>query len=183
MTAGSRGLGNRLRSDAKGAGCVAHSNRQRVRMAGAVRSVCALRKNTGFAELNRNPALAPHIGSFTNGRYTWNTQNESSSKEKSDGLVAGGVGAHVAPGVDWGVVHADFVMDVRAGGAAADTGVADHFTALDARASNGGEGRVMGVPGGDAKSMVDHYQAAVAGVSFGIDNHAVGRRMHGRAVV
>src|SRR6202023_2235100 len=78
------------------------------------------------------------------------------------GLVAGGVGAHVAPGVDRGVVHADFVMDVRASGAAADAGVADHFTALDARAGNGGEGGKMRVPGGDAEAVINHDQAAVA---------------------
>src|ERR1700693_918418 len=52
---------------------------------------------------------------------------------KPVGLVAGGVGAHVAPGGDRGVVHATFVMDVRARGAAADAGVANHFAALDAR--------------------------------------------------
>ena len=105
---------------------------------GAIRSVCAPRKNTGFAELNRNPAPAPQIGSFTNGRYGWNTLNKSSSKQKPDGLVAGGVRAHVAPGVDRGVVHADFVMHVGAGGAAADAGVADDLSALDAGARNGG---------------------------------------------
>ena len=72
----------------------------------------------------------------TGGRFKMNAKR----MEKPDGLVAGGVRAHVAPGVDRGVVHADFVMDVRAGGAAADAGVADHFAALDTRAGNGGEG-------------------------------------------
>jgi hypothetical protein len=52
-------------------------------------------------------------------------------------LVAGGVATHVAPGVDGGVVHADFVMDVRTCRAATDAGVADHFAALYARAGNG----------------------------------------------
>src|ERR1700722_8132728 len=150
---------------------------------GTIRSLCAPRKNIGFAELNRNPASAPHIGSFTNGKYRWNAQDKCSSKEKPDGLVAGGVGAHVAPGVDRGVVHADFVMDVRACGAATDAGVADHFPALDACAGNGGEGGEMRIPGGDAESVVDHYQAAVAGVGFGIDYDSVSRRVHGRAVV
>src|SRR5580692_5884730 len=38
------------------------------------------------------------------------------------GLVAGGGVAHVAPGDDWGVVHANFVVDVGTGGAADDAG-------------------------------------------------------------
>src|ERR1700680_5040467 len=87
-----------------------------------------------FFRAESEPASAPHIGRFTNGRYRWNAQDQSSSKEKSGGLVAGGVGAHVAPGVNRGVVHADFVMDVRARGTAADAGIADHLAALDARA-------------------------------------------------
>jgi len=74
-------------------------------------------------------------------------------------------------------------MDVRTCGAATDAGVADDFAALDARTGNGGERGKMSVPGGDAESVVDHYHAAVAGVSFGIDHHAISRGMHGRAVI
>jgi len=44
----------------------------------------------------------------------------------------------VAPGVDRCVVHADFVVDVRAGGAAADAAIADDLAALDAGAGNRG---------------------------------------------
>src|SRR5438309_208343 len=51
-------------------------------------------------------------------------------------LVAGRGGTHVAPGIDWRVVHAHFVVYVRAGGAAADTGVADNLAALYPRARN-----------------------------------------------
>src|SRR5467141_2212168 len=46
-------------------------------------------------------------------------------------LVASGSGLHVAPGIDRRVVHADFVVNVRAGGAAADAGIAHDFAALD----------------------------------------------------
>src|SRR6267378_8293467 len=79
-------------------------------------------------------------------------------------LVAGGSGFHVAPGIDWRVVHADFVVNVRAGGASADAGIAHDFAALDPCSGNGGESREVRVPRGDSKPMINHHQAAVAGV-------------------
>src|SRR6266446_5703996 len=67
--------------------------------------------------------------------------------EKSIGrLVAGGSGLHVAPGIDRRVVHAHFVVNVWAGGAAADAGIAHHFAALDPRSGNSGESREVRVP-------------------------------------
>src|SRR5262249_30544393 len=95
----------------------------------------------------------------------------------------GGGGLHVAPGVDWGVVHADFVVDVRAGGAAADSGVADHFAALDARAGDGGDRREVRVAGGGAESVGDDEQAAVAGVVLRDGDDAIGGGVHRSAVV
>ena len=61
--------------------------------------------------------------------------------ERGEGLVAGGSGAHVAPGINRRIVHAHFVVDVRTGGAAADTRVADHLAALNARPGHRGKRR------------------------------------------
>src|ERR1700738_409217 len=102
------------------------------------------------------------------GNGTWLGLLKPNRQRNGPRLVAGGVGAHVTPGVDGGVVHADFVMDVRACGAPADAGVADYFAALDARAGNGGKGGEMRVPGGDAQSVVNHHKAAVAGGGLGM---------------
>jgi len=99
------------------------------------------------------------------------------------GLVAGGGVAHVAPGVDWGVVHADFVVDVRASGAAADAGVADDFTALDASAGDDGVRGKMRVPGGESETVIDNDHATVAGVLIGADHDAVGGGVDGSAIV
>ena len=74
-------------------------------------------------------------------------------------------------------------MNMGSGGAAADSRIADHFAALDASSSNNGERRKMRVPGGNAKSVIDEYHAAIAGVLPRIEDNAVGRGVHGRAVI
>src|SRR6202012_5180812 len=48
---------------------------------------------------------------------------------------------HIPPRVDRCVVHANFIVHVRAGGAAADAGVTDDFAALYARSRHCGERR------------------------------------------
>src|SRR6267378_136376 len=70
-------------------------------------------------------------------------------------LVAGGSGLHVAPGIDRRVVHADFVVNVRAGGAAANAGVPNHLAALDPRSGNGSKSREVRIPRRDSKSVID----------------------------
>ena len=57
-------------------------------------------------------------------------------------------GLHVPPGIDRGVVHADFVMDVWTGGTPADACITDHFTTLDPGSGYYGVGREMRVPSG-----------------------------------
>src|SRR6267378_4261262 len=98
-------------------------------------------------------------------------------------LVAGGSGLHVAPGIDRRIVHADFVVNVRAGRAAADTRVADHLSALHARSGNGSESRKVRVPGRDAKPVVYDNQAAITGVVFTDGYDSVGSRVNWRAVI
>lgn len=90
--------------------------------------------------------------------------------------VAGGGGgsvAEVAPGVDGRVVDADFVVEVRAGGAAALTFVADDVAALDFGAGFDVEAGEMGVPGGDARAVVDDDNAAVAWADISFFDDAV----------
>lgn len=96
------------------------------------------------------------------------------TNEFGKGLVAGGEGFHVAPGVDGGIVYADFVMNVGTGGATADAGVADDFTATDVGAGHNGKRRKVRVEGGDAETVLDDHEASVARVSFSGGNDAVG---------
>src|SRR5579863_5503323 len=90
---------------------------------------------------------------------------------------------HVTPGIDGRIVHADFVMDVRACGASADTCVPDDFTALNPRSWHRGERREMCVPGADAESMVQHNQASIARVVFRDGHDAVRGGVNGSAVI
>src|SRR5580692_1054881 len=99
------------------------------------------------------------------------------------GLVAGGGVAHVAPGVDWGVVHANFVVDVGTGGAAADAGVANDFTALHASAGDDGVCGKMRVPSCESETVIDNDDATVTGVLIGADDDAVGGGVNRSAIV
>src|SRR6267143_807388 len=99
------------------------------------------------------------------------------------GLVASGSGLHVAPGIDRRIAHADFVVNVRAGGAATDTRVADHLSTLHARSGNGSESGKVRTPSRDAKPVVYDNQAAITGVVFTDGYDAVGSRVNWRAVI
>src|SRR5260370_22641998 len=99
------------------------------------------------------------------------------------GSVAGRGCAHVTPGIDRRVVHAHFVVDMRAGGAAADTGVADNLAALCTRARNRRERRQVCIPGGDTKSVIDYHQAAVPCMVFRDGNDSVSSSVNGSAVI
>src|SRR2546423_13619976 len=77
------------------------------------------------------------------GKFTKDNEEEGVNR-----LVAGSGRAHVAPRIDRRVVHANFIMDVRTRGAAADARISKNFTALDAPARNGRKGRKVRVPSG-----------------------------------
>src|ERR1700723_164569 len=84
--------------------------------------------------------------------------------------------AKVTPGIYRRVVDPDFVVQVRAGRAAAVTFVADHVARLDVHAALNIEARKMAVPGSHAKAMVNDDQPAVACVLIHFLNHPVGSR-------
>ena len=101
-----------------------------------------------------------------------------------EGLVARvGGGLHVTPGIDRGVVHPDFVVNVRPGGASANSAVADDLAAFDPRTGNRGEGGHMRVPSRDAETVIDDNQAAVASVIFYDGHNAVRGGVNRCAVV
>src|ERR1041385_8826541 len=97
--------------------------------------------------------------------------------------VAGRVRLHITPRIDRSIGHANFVVYVGAGGAAADSAIADHLSALHAGSSDGRKRRKVRVPRRDSESVVDYKHAAVAGVIFRADHHTVGSCMHGGAVI
>src|SRR2546430_14544098 len=72
---------------------------------------------------------------------------------------------------------------MRAGGAAADAAIADDLAALDAGAGNRGERRHVCIPGGDTKTVIHDYEAAVAGMVFDDRNDTVGGGVNRCAVV
>ncbi len=74
-------------------------------------------------------------------------------------------------------------MHVRPCRAPADAGVADDFAALDARPGNRRERREMGVPGGDAKAVINHNQPAVSGMILRSGDDPIRSRVNWRAVV
>src|ERR1043166_1568088 len=88
--------------------------------------------------------------------------------------VAGRVRLHITPRIDRSIVHANFVVYVRACGAAADSAIADHLSALHAGSSDGRKRRKVRVPRRNSESVVDYNHAAVAGVIFRADPHTVG---------
>src|SRR4051812_4495730 len=71
------------------------------------------------------------------------------------------------------VVDADFVVQVRPGGASAEPDVADDVAALHALARGNVEAREMSVTRRDAVWMVDHDQSPVAVLQVGELDHAV----------
>src|SRR6266850_4819522 len=110
-------------------------------------------------------------------------KRDASRRRVFSDLVAGGSGLHVAPGIDRRVVHADFIVNVRAGGAAANAGVPNHLAALDPRSGNGSKSREVRIPRRDSKSVIDHHQAAVAGVVVRDVDNAVGGGVNRRSVI
>ncbi len=65
-------------------------------------------------------------------------------------------------------------MDVRTGGTATDTSVADDFTATDVGTGHNGKRRKVRVESGDAETVLDDHETSVAGMSFRGGNDAVG---------
>ena len=98
-----------------------------------------------------------------------------------DCLGAGGEAAQVGDGqaeifvgVDWGIVDADFVVEMGAGGASAEADVADGVAAVDVLSGGDGEAGEMSVTGGDAVAVIDHDSATVSAEEVGEGDGAVG---------
>src|SRR5439155_9995400 len=66
---------------------------------------------------------------------------------------------------------------------AADAGIADDLAALDAGASDGGEGGEVRVPGGDAEAVVHDDNAAVAAAIADDGDDAVRGDVYRRSVI
>src|SRR5216683_1723560 len=106
-----------------------------------------------------------------------------SARGRTSKSISGERGAKVTPGVDRGAVEADFVVHVRPGGAAADSGVADDLSALDAHAGNDREGGKVPVSRGDAEAVVHNHQSSVARARFRGRHDSVSRSVNGLAVL
>src|SRR5579872_5570644 len=101
------------------------------------------------------------------------------------GLEAAGVGdghAQVLVGIDRSVVDTNFVVKVRAGGAAAGADVADGIAAMNLLAGGDGESGKMAVAGRDAVAVVEHDGLAVSAHEVGEGDNAVGGSDHRMAV-
>src|SRR5271169_5526799 len=98
-----------------------------------------------------------------------NLQN-SKSREK---LVCHAGIAEVAHRVDGSAIDADFVMNMRAGGASAHTDAAKYVASSDAHARRHRKAGQMAVPRFRAKAVVHDDQPAVAFVLFRVRHHAI----------
>src|SRR5579863_9674861 len=100
-------------------------------------------------------------------------------------LAAGGESASVGHGqaeifvgIDWGVVDADFVVEMGAGAASAIADVSDGVAAVDLLACSDREIGQVAVAGGDAVAVIENNGAAVAAHEVGEFDDAVGGRDH-----
>src|SRR6202035_4782869 len=87
---------------------------------------------------------------------------------------AAGVVEDVGEGVDGGAVEADFVVEVRAGGAAGAADAADRVAAVDALAGADVDLGEVAVAGGDAEAVREVDRLAVAAGRGGEHHQAVG---------
>ena len=91
--------------------------------------------------------------------------------------------AKVFIGIDRSVVDADFVVEVRAGGAAAEADIADGVAAMHVLAGGDGEAGKMAVARRDAVSVIHHDGLAVSAHEIGEGDYAVGGRDDWMAIV
>src|ERR1039458_4247354 len=83
----------------------------------------------------------------------------------ASGLEAAVVGyrhAEILVGIDWSVVDADFVVEMRAGGASAHDDVADGVAAMDLLSGRDREAGKVAIAGGDGMAVIDHDGFAVS---------------------
>src|SRR5450631_3585658 len=106
-----------------------------------------------------------------------------------DGLAAGGESAYVCDreaqvfvGIYRSVIDADFVMEVRAGAAAALTDESDGVAAMHVLAGHDGKVRQVAVACRDAMAVVDHDGASVSAHEVGKGDDSVGGRHNGLPV-
>src|ERR1700684_50871 len=79
-------------------------------------------------------------------------------------------------GINWGIVNADLVMQVRAGAVARRANVSQDFTAANVLSGNDCESRKMSVQGFHAVAVIDHYFSSVPVAHSSLDDGAVRRR-------
>src|SRR5215813_6757495 len=103
------------------------------------------------------------------------------SKGDSVGRRSGGL--HIASRIDWGIVQANFVVNVRARGTAADSSVTNDLSALDARAGDSCERGHMRVPGRQTEAMINDNQASIPGMVFHDGYDAIRCCVNWRAVI
>lgn len=104
------------------------------------------------------------------------------SEEGAEELVAEGAVAEVSPGIDRRVIEADFVVNVRAGGAAADADVTNDVAAVNLLAGLGIEIREVAVPGGHAEAVIDNDHPAIPGAITRRENDSISRDVDGISV-
>ena len=95
------------------------------------------------------------------------------------GLEAAAVGdrdAEVFVGIDRSVVDANFVVEVRSGGASAEANVADGVAAMNLLAGCDRETGKVAVAGGDAVAMIHHDELAVSAEEVRESDYAIGGR-------
>src|SRR5215813_4950680 len=78
--------------------------------------------------------------------------------------------------IDGRVVDADFVMEVRAGAAAAQADIADKVTALNVLSVDHGETGKVAIASPNPMAMVDHYGFAVSAEEISKGHYPVCRR-------
>src|SRR5579872_3536276 len=84
-------------------------------------------------------------------------------------------------GIDRGIVDADFVVDVRAGGASGDADVADDLAFIDVLASRHDEAGHVSRERLEAVSVIDHDSVAVSIFRLRGMNDAITSRMNRRS--
>src|ERR1700757_1035945 len=100
----------------------------------------------------------------------------------SEAAAVGNGDAEVFIGIDRDVVDANFVMEMRPGGASAFPNIADYVAPMHTLSSGNGETRKVPVAGADAVAVVDHDGFAVAAHHVGKGHDAIRRGDDLRAV-
>ena len=79
-------------------------------------------------------------------------------------------------GIDWGIVNADLVVQVRTGAVARRANVSQDVTAANVLSGNDCESRKMSVQGFHAVAVIDHHLSSVPVAHSSLDDGAVRRR-------